>query len=180
MRQPLLIVLLSFPVFCFGQNEVGPDTYFPYLVMTLIAGISVAAWLVSKGKPRIKIDIAGWFANRRVEARLMANKKNQPEKLILVVKNNRSKAVGLEAPVLTFRKLWSVRKFRLKGMNREEIYPLNLESGKSHELQFKLDVFHKHDPALRSYYWARVWVKDTTGKTHGTNFITLHKRITSK
>ncbi|WP_163709859.1 hypothetical protein [Mangrovibacterium lignilyticum] len=179
MRQLFLLLFFCAPIFCFGQNEVGPDGYFLYLIIGFLIGVPVLIFIYTIGKKKVSFNLKGLFSKGRIEARLQGNKKYRPDLLTLIVRNKRSKDVDLNAPVLVIRKLWSVRKFRLKGTNRAEIYPLYLESNKKHELQLKLDVFHRHDPSLHSYYWARVVIKDTTGKTYATNYVTLRKSLIS-
>lgn len=179
MHRLLVFPFASLPAFCFGQTEVGPDSYFLYLAIAVILGVPLILYLVFAAQKKGKFRFRKWFRRERVEVELVPNRKYRPDELTLVVRNNRRKAVDLEPPVLIIRKLWSVRKFKLKGINRAEIYPLYLESGKTHELQIKLDVFHKHDSSLRSYYWARVLLKDTSGLTYPTNYITLRKSFVS-
>ena len=179
MPRLFLLLLLSLPAFCFGQTEVGPDNYFLYVAIAFILGAPVILYLIFARRRKSKFSFKKWFQKGRVEVKLVPNRKYRPDELTLVVRNNRKQAIDLESPVLIIRKLWSVRKFKLKGVNRAEIYPLYLESGKTHELQIKLDVFHRHDSSLRSYYWARVLLKDTSGLTYPTNYITLRKSFVS-
>ncbi|RKD91779.1 hypothetical protein [Mangrovibacterium diazotrophicum] len=179
MPRVLLLLFFCIPFLCFGQTEVGPDSYFLYLAIAFILGVPLILYLVFAVRKRGKLSFRKWFRKGKVEVELVPNRKYRPDVLTLVVHNKRTNAVDLESPVLIIRKLWSVRKFKLKGINRAEIYPLYLESGKTHELHIKLDVFHKHDSSLRSYYWARVLLKDTSGLTYSTNYITLRKSLVS-
>lgn len=179
MRVRFLWLLLFAPVLCFGQNEVKSNApeFFLFLAVILFVPLLFFAgsYFLKKKNGKKK----RWFSKGKLEVRLTGNKRYRPDALTLTVRNNQSDAVDLEAPVLIFRKLWSIRQFKLKGINRAEIYPLLLESGKTHELQLKLDVFHKHDPTLRSYYWAMVRIKNTTGRNYSTNYITLRKSLIS-
>ena len=179
MPRLLLLLFFCLPAFCFGQTEVGPDSYFLYVAIAVILGLPAILYLLFVGQEKGRFSFRKWFQKGRVEVELVPNRKYRPDELTLVVRNNRKKAIDLEPPVLIIRKLWTVRKFKLKGINRAEIYPLYLESGKTHELQIKLDVFHKHDSSLRSYYWARVLLKDTSGLKYSTNKITLRKSLVS-
>lgn len=179
MRPLLISIAVLLPSICFGQTEVGPDGYFPLLVIGLLVVVPLLVWALLRLRTGRVADWFPWMAKRRLDIDLVPNRSYRPVSLTLVVRNQTRKDVDIEAPVLLIRKLWSIRKFRLKGINRAEIYPLYLEKGKTHELQIHLSVFHKHDPSLRSYYWARVLLKDKTGNRYATNYVTLRKSLVS-
>lgn len=179
MRKLLILVIVLVPSFCFGQTEVGPDGYFPLVILCLLVGVPLLFLFLRKLLKGRLGGVFPWFAKRRLHVELIPNRGYRPDLLKLLVKNGTQKDIDIEAPVLVIRKLWSIRKFKLKGINRAEIYPLYLEKGKTHELQISLSVFHKHDPTLRSYYWTRVLLKDTTGHRYSTNYITLRKSLVS-
>ena len=87
--------------------------------------------------------------------------------------------MDLEAPVLIFRKLFLIRKFKLTGINHSAIYPLYLEAGKVHELRISLSIFHEYDRKLKRYYWSRILMRDTRGRKYTSKYVTLRKSLFS-
>lgn len=179
MQKAFLCFLLMLPLFVSGQTQVGPDRYFPYFVVAVLLAVPVLFWVVGRMMKRQDNSFASFFQKNRLGIELVPNRGYRPELLTLVVRNDSRQDIDVEAPVLVIRKLWSIRKFKLKGINRAEIYPLYLEKSKKHELRISLNVFFQHDPTLRSYYWARVLLKDTKGHRYSTNYITLRKSLFS-
>ncbi len=94
----------------------------------------------------------------------------------LEVKNEGNVRFVLEAPTLEFRKGMTVRRFKLKGDGTQN-YPIQLPEGQKHELQVNLDVFYKHDPALRSYWLARVHLKTSDGSSFSTSSVILSQNL---
>lgn len=179
MRKLYSAFFLSLPAFGYGQTHVGPDGYFLYLALGFFVGVPLLVWLLPKLQRVTSRFSVKWPWRRKIEVELIPNRLYRPDRLTLVVRNGSRKDVDLKAPVLVIRKLWSIRKFKLKGIDRAEIYPLYLEKGKTHELPISLGVFHRHDPTLRSYYWARVQLNDTSGRHYATKYITLRKSLFS-
>jgi hypothetical protein len=116
---------------------------------------------------------------RRLKIELTKDREYRPNVLTLKIFNNSRRDIDLQAPVLLFRKLWSKRKFKLKGINRYEIYPLYLEAGKVHELRIDLSVFYSHDKKLRRFYWTKIRVADTKGKEYSSRYVTMRKSLFS-
>ena len=169
------------PVVLQIQNEVGPEGQKLWVIPMLLL-LLLGAYLLFRrqtikkpGSHKKKFSLS----LKRITVDLHKDRNFRPKVLILKVKNNRRKDVDIEAPVLVFRKLWSKRKFKLKGMNRYEIYPLYLEAGKEHELQINLSVFHEHDRSIRRFYWAKVFVFDTKGRKYSSKYVTLRKSLYS-
>ncbi len=119
------------------------------------------------------------FMVRHIDVSLQKDRRYMPRSLVMVVRNNKRRDVDLEPPVLIFRKLLLTRKFRLKGMNHYQIYPLLLESGKVHELRIDLSNFYGYDKTLKYYYWSRVFVKEKGGRRYYSGYITLRKSLFS-
>ena len=180
MRRTCLLIFLLIPLVVFSQDEVGPDGYLLLWFLLILATVPLswffARWITNrwKGKPK-----GFGFSFGRLSVDLKKDRKYRPNTLTLVVRNNRSRDVDIDAPVLLFRKLWSIRKFKLKGINRYQIYPLYLEAGKSHELRISLAVFHEHDRGLRKYYWAKILLQDTRGRKYASKYVTLRKSLFS-
>ncbi len=178
MKNYFPVLLFLFPFLAFGQNEVGPEGFNLILVVLLVLLLPLLFWLLRRIKLRPS-RLSGWFSFVPIRVELKKDRPLRPKTLTLQVKNNKKTDIDIEAPVLMFRKIWSIRKFRLKGIDRYEIYPLYLEAGKTHELRINLNVFHEHDRKLRNYYWAKVLVQDTTGKEYSSKYVTLRKSLFS-
>ncbi len=175
------LISMASPVVLQVQNEVGPEGWKLWMIPMLLLLI-LGAYLLSRRQTIKKPDSHKTkfsFSLKRITVYLHKDRDFRPKVLIIKVKNNRRKDVDIEAPVLVFRKLWSKRKFKLKGMNRYEIYPLYLEAGKEHELQVNLSVFHEHDRSIRKFYWAKVFVSDTKGRKYSSKYVTLRKSLYS-
>ena len=174
-------MLLLIPFSAFSQNEVQPEGDKLLWVIAILVAVPVIYFLLGrkqfkKGKNNGKpISVP----RRKLRIELSKDRKYRPNVLTLKVINKSKKDIDLEAPILHFRKLWSIRKFKLKGINRYEIYPLYLEARKTHELRIDLSVFFSHDRKLKRYYWTKVWVSDTKGKRYSSGYITMRKSLFS-
>jgi len=179
-RAVSLLFFLLPPLCCFAQTEVAPEGDKLLIILLVLLLLPLAFFLFKrmklKGAKKWRPDFN--FKNKlRVE--LIKNRSTRPDYLTLKVTNGGRQDIDLEAPVLCFRKLWSKRKFKLKGINRTQIYPLYLEKGKTHELGIDLRVFHEHDRKLKKYYWAKVNLADTRGRKYSTKYVTLRKSLFS-
>lgn len=175
MQKSVLGFLLMEPVFAFGQTEIGPDRYFPYLVFGVLNSIQMLNWLfVRFSKEWDKSDVS-FFSRHRFQAQLIPEDRYRVELLTSQIHNNTARHLVIEPPVLHICRLWTISKFKLKGIGRAEIYPRCLKKGKNHELQINLSVFSQYAPTLRSYYWARVSLADTAVGCYLVNYITPRK-----
>lgn len=180
MKRTLSFILAVWPLFAFSQNEVHPEGYKLLIALLLFLAIPVLVFLfrrIFKKGQKQKTKISFW--KKKLKVFLGKDKKYRPAFLFLKIENVSNRDIDIEAPILHFRKLWSKRKFKLKGINRQEIYPLYLEKGKMHELQIDLSVFHQHDRKLRKFYWAKIRFHDTKGRKYSTKYITLRKSLFS-
>lgn len=179
MRNVFLVVTLLFPLFAFSQNEPGAEDYkLIWLLLAIIVLLIILPLLRERGK-KGKIPLRMPLAGRRLKVELLPNRRYRPKVLTLVIKNTSRKDIDIDAPVILFRKLLLARKFKLKGIDRNVIYPLYLEAGKSHELSIHLDSFHDYDPTLRKFYWARIMLNDMNGRKYRTRYVTLRKSLFS-
>ncbi|WP_299580962.1 hypothetical protein [uncultured Sunxiuqinia sp.] len=181
MKKLFFSMLLLLPAGVFAQNEVQPAGYKLLWFIGILVALPIVYYFIQKfffkgtsqkGKP---VSVS----RSKLEINLLKDRKYRPTVLTLRVENRSKKDIDLEAPVLSFRKLWSKRKFKLKGINRYEIYPLFLEAGKTHELRIDLSVFYDHDRKLKRFFWAKIQLQDTKGKSYSSSFITLRKSLFS-
>lgn len=181
MKKLAAILFLFCPFFSFSQTEVPPEGDKLVWIIAILLGLPILLILISnkllkKNKQNRKPFSISWS---RLKVELSKNKAYRPNVLLLKVTNKSRRAIDLEAPVLCFRKIWSKRKFKLKGINRNKIYPLYLEAGKTHELRIDLSVFYKHDRKLKRFHRAKVRLIDTKGKKYSSSFVTLRKSLFS-
>ena len=179
MRNLILLLMLMYPLFAFSANEPGPEDYkLTWLLLAIIALLIILPLLRERGR-KGKMQLRMPFIGRRLRVDLLPNRRYRPGILTLGIKNTSHKDIDIEAPVIQFRKLLLVRKFKLKGIDSNVIYPLYLEAGKMHELRINLRGFHDYDTTLRKFYWARVLVTDTNGRKYQTRYVTLRKSLFS-
>jgi len=179
MRNLTLLLLLLYPLFSFSSNEPGPEDYkLTWLLLAIIVVLLVLPLLRERGKNG-KVVLRMPFIRRRLKVDLIPDRHYRPGTLTLVIKNTSRKDIDIAAPVIQFRKLLLIRKFKLKGIDSNVIYPLYLEGGKMHELRISLRVFYDYDPTLRKFYWARVLLSDINGKRYRTRYVTLRKSLYS-
>lgn len=181
MKKLLLFFSLVVPAKVFSQNEVQPDGDKLLWVIVALICLPIVYYLIRfrlfpkkniKGRP---VSVS----SRKLKVELEKNRRYRPSVLTLKISNNSRKDIDLQAPVLMFRKLWSKRKFKLKGIDRYEIYPLYLEAGKAHELRIDLSVFYNYDKKLRRFYWTKIRVADTKGKAYTSRYVTMRKSLFS-
>lgn len=181
MKKLFFTLLLIIPLGVLAQNEVAPEGDKLLWFVLILVAIPIVYYFINKlvqkpGGQRGRPVSVSW---RKLKIDLLKDRTYRPNVLTLRITNQGRKDIDLEAPVLCFRKVWSKRKFKLKGINRYEIYPLYLEAGKTHELRIDLSVFHSHDRNLKRFYWAKVRVLDTKGKKYSSSYITLRKSLFS-
>lgn len=183
MKKLYSIVALVIPLGVYAQNEVKPEGYkLLWFILFLIAIPLVYYFLkkvLSRSKPGKSSGTIGSLPRRKLKVELLKDRKYRPSVLTLRVSNNSKKPIDLNPPILQFRKIWTNRKFKLKGINRYEIYPLYLEAGKIHELRIDLSVFYNHNRKLKRFNWAKIRVIDSKGKKYPSSNITLRKSLFS-
>ncbi|HKJ43617.1 MAG TPA: hypothetical protein VKA27_16085 [Sunxiuqinia sp.] len=181
MKQYYFIALLMAPLVVFSDNEIRPEGGTLLWIIAVLLLLPIIYYLVfhvlfKRGKSTTNPKF--WW-KRRLKVELTKDRKYRPRVLTLKVQNRSSKDIDLEAPVIHFRKLWTKRKFKLKGIDRYEIYPLYLEAGKTHELRIDLSVFFNYDRKLRRFLWAKVRLTNTQGKKYSSRSVTLRKSLFS-
>ncbi|WP_321288560.1 hypothetical protein [uncultured Sunxiuqinia sp.] len=181
MKQIFLFAIFSIPFVVFAQNEVKPDGDKLFWFVAVFVAIPLVYIIMNpvfkkpsnlKGKP---VSVK----KSQLKIELLKDRKFKPNVLTLKIANSSKKDIDLEAPILMFRKIWTKRKFKLKGINQYVIYPLFLEAGKTHELRIDLSVFYNHDRKLKRYFWSKIRVFDTNGKKYSSSYITLRKSLFS-
>ena len=177
MKMFFIVLALLLSNRAMAANEIGPEGL-NLLLIVLISIISLTIiWLLFFRKGKLSFPKNPF--SRKLNVKLVKNKYYKPTHLNLIIENISKKDIDIEAPVILFRKLFAKRKFKLKGINKSEIYPLYLEKGKTHDLNINLSVFHNYDRKLKKYYWCRVFFGDTKGRKYSTKYVKLRSSLFS-
>lgn len=176
----LVFVNLSFvPSFILAQTPVNPEGYkllWFVVLIVVFAGIGFLYQLLQKKKSK-STTTKSRFKRKKLDIVLTKDRLVRPKILTITITNIGSRYIDLEAPVLEFRKLWSKRKFKLKRVNNQEIYPLYLEEGKKHIVKIELSRFFEHDKKLKRFYWACIFLQDIGGKRFKSKRVSLRKSL---
>lgn len=181
MKHYYSIVFFVTPLLVFSQNEIQPEGDKLIWIIVVLMVLPVLYYLLFHKLFQKKITLSGFnqLWKRSLKVELIKDRQYRPNVLTLKVLNRSRKDVDLDMPTLYFRKLWTKRKFKLKGVDRYEIYPLYLEAGKTHELRIDLSVFFNYDRKLKRYLWAKVRVTDAGGKRYSSRYVTLRRSLFS-
>jgi hypothetical protein len=172
-----ILFFLAFSVPVFAQNEVGPEghklVWFAFVLV--IAGVGVYFW-VRSGKSRSGFKIP-FFNKPKVHVELTKDRLYYPDYLELTVTNTGKTDVDIEPPLLVFSGMWYSRKFKLKGTNNHQFYPLYLTKGQNHILNIDLNRFYGFDKTLKRLPRVKVVVSDVNGKKLGSRKVLLRKTL---
>jgi hypothetical protein len=113
----------------------------------------------------------------KLEIDLEKDKPLRPQVLTMTIRNTGKNEADINSPVIEFRKIWSVRKFKLNGISGNQIYPMFIDVGKAHQLRIETSTFHNYDRSIRKYYWARIFVTDVDGRKWKSNKVKLRKSL---
>ncbi len=122
-------------------------------------------------------SIFRFFRKVRLEVSLEKDRNFKPQVLTLTIRNTGKREVNIKAPVLEYSKIWSKRKFRLNGINGNQIYPMFIDPGKMHLLRIETATFHQYDREIKSFYWARIIIRDVEGRKWRSNAVKLRKSL---
>lgn len=172
-RYVFLLIILFNSWQLSAQNEVGPDGD-KLLWILLILVLAILAWLrfgkkSKKGKPL--------FKRESVKISLEKNKLYFPDSLKLSITNTGNVDLDLDRPVLTFDKFWIKRNFKLKGIDKRELYPLYLEKGKTHTLNIDLNHFYSYDKKLKGYSKIKIALTNVKNKKLGAKSVYTRKTL---
>ena len=176
-----LIVLLFDPLSLFTGNETDPEKLqllriIGILLVILGLIITRGIWLFFRKKENYSRFF--WFLSKvKLEVTLEKDRLFRPRVLTMTISNTGKQEADLNAPVIEFRKIWTKRKFKLNGIKGQQVYPLFLNPGLTHELQIETATFHQYDREIKSFYWARIYVTDISGHQWKSNKIKLRKSL---
>lgn len=180
MKIRTLLLFFLIPSVSLAQKQIGPEGYKLFwmaVFVVLFVGIKLLSSFIRERKGYKPRRWKSWFKRKKLEIELTKDRLVRPKILTARIKNTGTSYVDLEAPVLIFRKLWSIRKFRLKRVNNQEIYPLYLEAGKTHTVTIELSRFFEHDRKLKRFYWGRIVLEDVDGRRFKSRHVSLRKSL---
>ncbi len=171
------ILLLFGPVLQIGTN-VDKETLVRVIIILSLILLAVVGYEIHRiFKGSAKGRFKRIFRKVRLEVTLKKDRLFYPQVLTLTIENTGKREADIDAPVIEFRKIWSVRKFRLNGINGNNIYPIFIDAGKIHQLHIETTTFHQYDRSIKSYYWARIYVTDVDGRKWRSNKVKLRRSL---
>ena len=178
MKKTLIVsIFLLKSQLIFAQNEIGPegDKLIWFLLIPVI--IIVLFFVFRKKNKKTSTKQNPFFQRSKIIVELKKDKLYYPGSLTLKVKNTGNTDIDLDKPLLILDNFWLKRKFKLKGMDNRNFYPLYLEKGKTHSLQIDLNRFYSHDKKLKKFPKAKVVIYDVKGKKLSSKSVYLRKTL---
>jgi hypothetical protein len=174
----LFFVFGSLPAFSQDSAGTSDQTLIQTIIVLAILLLVVFSYefrrYFRKKRPG---GFSSFFSKVQLEVLLDKDRPLRPQVLTMTIRNTGQREADIDAPVLEFRKIWSQRKFKLKGVSKQQIYPMFLDPGKLHRLKIETSTFHQYDKSLKSYYWARIFVSDVDGRKWKSNKVKLRKSL---
>ncbi len=113
----------------------------------------------------------GWFVKLMpsivwVSLQVKRHKESHHRMLRIFISNQTKESRTFVAPILVFGSPFKKsRKFRIKGGDGQDVFPITLMTGISHQLTLNLDQFKAKAGNLDAYKWVRVEVESSGDKT---------------
>lgn len=161
----------------FAQNEIGPegDKLIWFLLIPVL--IIVLFFVFREKNKKRSTKQKPFFQRSKIIIELKKDKLYYPDSLTLKIKNTGNSDIDLDRPLLILDNFWLKRKFKLKGMDNRNFYPLYLEKGKSHSLQIDLNRFYSHDKKLKKFPKAKLIIYNIKGKKLSSKSVYLRKTL---
>ena len=173
--------LFLFDPFILGSgSETDPEKLqlirtIDFLLVILLLIVGWEFWKFFQ--KRKKGSFFGWLKRVNLEVVLEKDRIFHPNVLTMTIRNIGKNEVDMNAPVLKFRKIWTKRKFKLNGVSGQPIYPMYIDSGKTHQLRLETATFHQYDRSIKSFYWACIYVSDVEGRRWKSNKVKLRRSL---
>jgi len=140
------------------QDQQLPGTTSLVLMMVLVLVFYVG---VKKGWFVKLIPAIVW-----VSLRLHRNKQTQHRMLKISILNQSKESHTFLAPILVFGSPFKKsRKFRIKGGDGQDVFPITLMPGTAHQLTLDFDQFRRKAGNLEKYVWVRIEVESSGDKS---------------
>lgn len=169
------------PLALFSGNETDPEKLqlLRIIAILIVILVLIIGWEICKIWKNRKNSGGLFRFLKKVKLDVVLNKDRlfRPQILTLTIRNTGKYEADLNAPVLEFRKIWSKRKFKLNGIKGQQVYPLFLQPGITHQLEIETSTFHQYDRSIKSFYWARIYISDIEGRKWKSNNVKLRKSL---
>lgn len=142
---------------------VGPEGW---KLLWILAILAVFLLLMSLGKRKKGIKTATkkpFFRLGRIELKLTKDKQENPQELTMKLINRGNTDMDIANPILTFYNFWTYKKFKLRGSDGYEFYPLVLEKGETHTLHINLKKFYVFNERLSRFSKAKIRIYSISG-----------------
>lgn len=167
--------LLSLSQFASGVEK---ETLIWIIIVLIILLLAVFGFEIQRFLRKKKSKgFFSFFRNVKLDVVLEKDRLFRPQVLTMTIRNIGKNKADIDAPVLEFRKIWTKRKFKLNGISGNQIYPMYIGAGKTHQLSIETSTFHQYDREIKSYYWARIYVSDVEGRKWKSNSVKLRKSL---
>lgn len=169
------------PLVLFSSSETDPEKLqlvriIAILLVILILIIGWEVWKFFQKKRNFK-RFFRFLKKVKLEVILEKDRLFRPQVLTITIINIGKYEADLDAPVLEFRKIWTKRKFKLNGIKGQQVFPLFLNPGLTHQMRIETSTFHQYDREIKSFYWARISVTDIDGRKWKSNRVKLRKSL---
>ena len=174
----LIFLFLLSNISVFAQNEIGPEGGKLIWILLFFIAVIISLFILWGKKKKTKRKAGSFLLfQKKLKVTLEKDALYYPDNLDLKVTNTRNYDIDMGQPMLVFDNFWLKRKFRIKGFQNRNFYPLYLEKGKSHVLKIDLNRFYSHDKSLKKFPKAKVVVFDVKGKRLGSSSLFLRKTL---
>ena len=145
------------------QEQEEPDGLFTMLLLLSI-GVGIV-WLTRQ--PWWLSILHKWFPGQ-VQLRVFKGKDKITGKNLLkvTIENKTRDALTFLPPMVVFKKWGKERRFRLKGSDQEDMFPLTLTPGTGHRILLDMNQFFEKIPDLKKSNRVGAMVETSEGKTY--------------
>jgi hypothetical protein len=140
--------------------EKGPSPLLPFFIMTALVALVYVV---------IKYKLAERFMPAWVSVRARTLKKQKEQLLRIAIHNYTKESITFATPVVVFERGKKSRKFKIKGGDGQNLFPLTLMPKTGHQLTISIDKFRASFPELKKYKKLRVIIEADNGKTYRLN-----------
>lgn len=164
----------------FAENIIGPEGHKLIWVVGLIIFLMLLFIISGKSKPKVtgrKNYNIPFLRRKKIKLILKKDRLYYPDFLELTIINTGNTDVDIDNPLLIFSNNWISRKFRLKGINSYNFYPLFLGKGQQHTLNIDLNRFYSHDKSLKRFPKTKIVIYEVHGPKLGSGKVLLRKTL---
>ena len=181
MNDCYLGVFLFDPMALFSGSETDPEKLQMMRIIVILAILLAffilrEMWNVFGHQISLKRMLN--FSKRvKLDVTLEKDRMFRPQVLTMTIYNKGKQDADINSPVIEFRKIWTKRRFKVNGTRGQQVYPLYLYPGHTHQLVIETINFHQYDRSIKSFYWARIYVSDIEGRQWKSNKVKLRKSL---